>query len=86
MNDFLQYLNDLTQPAILWPKCIEKIQICDPFWEQVLALTSTEVVNQFTDALDNIEDEKRLESFSRGFRLGAQAMLAVLTPLSAGHP
>lgn len=86
MTDFLQYLNDLTEPEILSPECIEKIKACNPFFNQILALTSIKFLDQFIATLGRVEEEKRQESFSRGFRLGARAMLAALTPPSAERP
>ena len=85
MHDFLHCLKNLTEPDSPPSAYLEQRRACEPFFNTILALTSTDFLDDLLIAQERAEQTKAREAFSRGFRLGARAMLAALTPQPGAH-
>ena len=84
MDDVLSCLEDLTYPETLPPEYFALTKLQDPYLDAIQEKLSLRFLDDFTDA--QCEDIKwqRREAFSRGFRLGAQLILALAEPSSPG--
>lgn len=83
MDDILDYLEEVTKPDELGPEYRKLLEKLSPLDDQFLKATSIELMDQWFFANADIAEFERKESFSRGFRLGAQIILAALAEPSA---
>ena len=82
MDDILTYLEDLTYPDSLPPEYFALLKAQDPYLDTIQKQLSLRFLDDFTDAQCESIRWLRQEAFSRGFRLGAQLILALAGPSS----
>lgn len=77
MDDILEYLEEVTQPEDLGSEYLALTRKLSPFNDAFQAATSLEFMDQWFHANADVLTFERQECFSRGFRLGAQLILAL---------
>lgn len=83
MDDILDYLEEITHPETQPPEYYSLIKALDPLTDKVVEAFSLEFLDQLNYAQADILNFHSRESFSRGFRLGVQLILAALAGPSA---
>ena len=79
MDNILDLLEELTQPADLGPEYRALLKNVGPLNDKLTELTSIEFMNRHFHATAAVETFERRECFSRGFRLGVQLTLEGLS-------
>ena len=80
MDDILDYLEELTHPSDWPPAYFELIKALGPLTDKVVEALSLEFLDQLDYAQSEVLNFHCQEAFSRGFRLGAQIILALAEP------
>ena len=80
MSDILSYLEKLTYPENLPQEYFEAVKCQDPYLKIIQEQLSMDFLDGFTYAQGEGIKWERREAFSRGFRLGAQIILALAEP------
>lgn len=80
MLDILDYLEELTQPDATPPEYSELLKELGSFTKTVQEHLSLEFLDDLGRAQVQITQWECREAFSRGFRLGAQIILALAPP------
>ena len=80
MQDLLSYLENLTYPETLPPEYFESVKYQEPYLNAIEERLSMGFLDDFIDSQCEEIYWIRREAFSRGFRLGAQIILALAEP------
>lgn len=84
MDDILAYLEKLTHPETRSPVYFELAKVMGPLTDQIRDALSLEFLDRLNYAQADIDNFLCQECFSRGFRLGAQIILALSGPSAPG--
>ena len=84
MQDLLSYLENLTYPEDLPPEYFKATKCQEPYLNAIQKRLSMDFLDGFINSQCEEVHWTRREAFSRGFRLGAQIILALAEPSAPG--